>query len=142
MLMLASKVGLVDAIDERLGILRKHRPYRDSDHILNIAFNLLCGGRVLDDIEVRRNDTAFLDALGARTIPDPTTAGDFCRRFDASAVHPRPDEHELLTTVAPFAVVVGADLRDGLRVRVPLGLGDGRVEVPRGLGRGARARER
>jgi hypothetical protein len=36
----------------------------------------------LDDIEVRRNDAAFLDALGARTIPDPTTAGDYCRRFD------------------------------------------------------------
>jgi len=87
MLMLASKVGLVDALDEKLGILKKHRPYRDSDHILNIAFNILCGGRVLDDIEVRRNDTAFLDALGARTIPDPTTAGDFCRRFDASALH-------------------------------------------------------
>lgn len=86
MLMLASKVGLVDAIDDHLGILRRHRPYRDSDHVLNIAFNLLCGGRVLDDIEVRRNDTAFLDALGARMIPDPTTAGDFCRRFDADAI--------------------------------------------------------
>jgi len=30
---------------------------------------------------VRRNDEVFLDALGAETIPDPTTAGDFCRRF-------------------------------------------------------------
>ena len=40
----------------------------------------------LDDIEVRRNDGAFLDALGARTIPDPTTAGDFCRRFDAAQI--------------------------------------------------------
>jgi hypothetical protein len=87
MLMLASKVGLVDAIDERLEILRRHRPYRDSDHVLNIALNILCGGRVLDDIEVRRNDTSFLDALGARTIPDPTTAGDFCRRFDSDAIH-------------------------------------------------------
>ncbi len=52
----------------------------------NIAYNVLCGGKVLDDIEVRRNDAAFLDALGARTIPDPTTAGDFCRRFDGDGV--------------------------------------------------------
>jgi hypothetical protein len=59
---------------------------RGSDHVLNIAYNLLCGGQVLDDIEVRRNDVAFLDALGTRAIPDPTTAGDFCRRFDAEAV--------------------------------------------------------
>jgi hypothetical protein len=41
---------------------------------------------VLDDIETRRNDLVFLDALGARSIPDPTTAGDYCRRFDAEAV--------------------------------------------------------
>ena len=43
--------------------------------------DVLCGGRTLDDIELRRNDLAYLDALGARAIPDPTTAGDFCRRF-------------------------------------------------------------
>ena len=28
----------------------------------------------------------YLDALGARAIPDPTTAGDFCRRFSADDV--------------------------------------------------------
>jgi Transposase DDE domain group 1 len=78
---LARAIGLVDALDAGLAILKRRRPYSESDHILNIAFNILCGGRVLDDIEVRRNDVAFLDALGARTIPDPTTAGDFCRRF-------------------------------------------------------------
>ena len=76
-------IGLVDRIDRELQVLKMHRPYRDSDHVLNIAFNALCGGRSLEDIEVRRNDVAFLDALGARTIPDPTTAGDYCRRFAA-----------------------------------------------------------
>jgi hypothetical protein len=30
---------------------------------------------------LRRTDEAYLDALGAERIPDPTTAGDFCRRF-------------------------------------------------------------
>lgn len=86
MLKLARKVGLVDSIDRGLELLKRHRPYSESDHVLNIAFNALAGGRVLDDIEVRRNDAAFLDSLGARTIPDPTTAGDFCRRFAASDV--------------------------------------------------------
>lgn len=83
---LAHRVGLVRALDERLPILMIRRPYSEADHILNIAYNLICGGHVLDDIEVRRNDAAFLDALGARTIPDPTTAGDFCRRFSAEQV--------------------------------------------------------
>lgn len=78
---LARKLGLVRAIDGQLGILKQHRPYFDSDHVLNIALNLLCGGQSLEDIELRRNDAVFLDALGARAIPDPTTAGDFCRRF-------------------------------------------------------------
>ena len=79
-------VGLPEAIDQQLGILKRARPYRDSDHILNIAYNVLCGGQVLDDIEVRRNDAAFLDMLGAEAIPDPTTAADFCRRFDGEGV--------------------------------------------------------
>src|SRR5262245_10608057 len=83
---LARKVGLVAALDTRLPILKRRRPYSEADHVLNIAYNILCGGAVLDDIEVRRNDGAFLDALGARTIPDPTTAGDFCRRFRAEQV--------------------------------------------------------
>ena len=83
---LVRDLGLPELLDSRLGILKRARPYQDSDHVLNIAYNLLCGGQVLDDIEVRRNDTAFLDALGARAIPDPTTAGDFCRRFDSEAI--------------------------------------------------------
>lgn len=83
---LVRSMGLPEAIDAQLGILKRARPYHDSDHILNIAYNVLCGGRVLDDIEVRRTCAAYLDMLGAEAIPDPTTAGDFCRRFDGDAI--------------------------------------------------------
>lgn len=85
-LQLARKIGLVDAIDQRLRLLKVHRPYHESDHVLNLAFNALCHGDCLQDLELRRNDAVFLDALGAQRLPDPTTAGDFCRRFDADAV--------------------------------------------------------
>jgi hypothetical protein len=78
---LARQLGLVEAIDSRLQVLLIHLPYHDSDHVLNIAYNPLCDGTCLQDIELRRNDENFLNALGARRIPDPTTAGDFCRRF-------------------------------------------------------------
>lgn len=78
---LVKKTGLAEHIDEKLRLLKVHAPYHESDHVLNIAYNALCGGRTLDDIELRRNDRVFLDALGAKSIPDPTTAGDFCRRF-------------------------------------------------------------
>lgn len=78
--------GLVKRLDERLELLKVHLPYHESDHVLNIAYNILCGGRTLDDIELRRNDEVFLDAMGVEAIPDPTTAGDFCRRFKAEDV--------------------------------------------------------
>ncbi len=83
--LLVRKLGLPSCIDSQLRILQRPRPYHDSDHVLNIAYNIICGGHVLDDIELRRNDVSFLEALGARAIPDPTTAGDFCRRFDEAA---------------------------------------------------------
>ncbi len=83
---LAVRSGLVANIDSRLHVLKVHQPYHESDHVLNIAYNVFCGGQTLDDIELRRNDEVFLDALGVDAIPDPTTAGDFCRRFAASDV--------------------------------------------------------
>ena len=85
--LLARKIGLIDAIDRRLQLLIIHLPYHESDHVLNLAYNALCDGTCLQDLELRRQDEVFLDAIGARRIPDPTTAGDFCRRFKAHNVH-------------------------------------------------------
>jgi len=78
---LAQHTGLVDAIDRHVEVLKVALPYHESDHVLGIAYNVLCGGTCLQDIEQRRQDEVYLDALGTQRIPDPTTAGDFCRRF-------------------------------------------------------------
>jgi hypothetical protein len=78
---LATQTGLVEAIDRRVRVLKVHLPYHESDHVLGLAYNALCGGTCLQDIELRRQNEVYLDALGAQRIPDPTTAGDFCRRF-------------------------------------------------------------
>ena len=51
-----------------------------------MAYNVACGGTRLEDIERLRHDTAYMNALGAKLIPDPTTAGDFCRRFGTEDV--------------------------------------------------------
>jgi len=88
---MAEEIGLPRAIDERVHVLKLHAPYHESDHVLNIAYNALCGGRCLEDIELRRNDEVFLDALSTARIPDPTTAGDFCRRFDRFKIRQRMD---------------------------------------------------
>src|SRR6266571_78373 len=67
-------------------LLKVHLPYHESDHVLNIAYNILAGGERLEDIEYRRQDEVFLNGLGAERIPDPTTAGDFTRRFSQSDI--------------------------------------------------------
>ncbi|MGH9305240.1 MAG: transposase, partial [Acidimicrobiales bacterium] len=83
---LVEAVGLAEEIDASVALLKIHHPYHESDHVLNVAYNALVGGRCLEDIEARRNDAVFLDGLGAKSLPDPTTAGDFCRRFDESSI--------------------------------------------------------
>jgi hypothetical protein len=84
--LMGHKLGLARDIDERLQLLKRHLPYHESDHVLTLAYNALLGGQRLEDIELRRNDEAFLDGLGAQRIPDPTTSGDFTRRFDQGAI--------------------------------------------------------
>jgi hypothetical protein len=76
------KLDFVTKVNDHLKLFKIHKPYHESDHVLNIPFNILTGGRTLDDIEHKRNDGAYLDAIGAESIPDPTTAGDFTRRFE------------------------------------------------------------
>ncbi len=84
--LLARKIGLLKEIDNNLELLKRHLPYHESDHVANMAYNILAGGTCLEDIELLRKNPAWLDALGAQIIPDPTTAGDFLRRFEEQDV--------------------------------------------------------
>jgi hypothetical protein len=83
---LACQLGLIDAIDRRLRLLHIHLPYHESDHVLALAYLPLCGSTCLQDLELLRHDEVLLNALGARRRPDPTTAGDFCRRFTPATI--------------------------------------------------------
>jgi len=85
--LLVRRLGLIEAIDRRLELLKIHLPYHESDHVLALAYLPLCGGTCIEDLELLRNDEVFLDAVGARRIPDPTTAGDFCRRFTEESLY-------------------------------------------------------
>jgi hypothetical protein len=74
-------------IDQRVHVLKIHLPYHESDHVLAQALNLYVGGEGLEDQAALQNDEGVLRMLGACRIPDPTTAGDFLRRFDEK-IHP------------------------------------------------------
>ena len=82
--LLVQQLGLADAIDRDLHLLKRHVPYFESDHVLNLTYNLLAGGTCLQALELLRNNENYLDVLDAQRIPDPTTAGDFLRRFEAA----------------------------------------------------------
>ena len=84
--LLVKRLKLRETIDRHVPLFKIYNPYTESDHVLNIAYNLLCNGQNLEDLERLRHDAAYLDALGAARIPDPTTAGDFCRRFSAAHI--------------------------------------------------------
>ena len=117
---LVSKLGLAGEINRRLALLKRHLPYHESDHVLNIAYNMLCGGARLEDLGALRNNAAYMDALGAEVIPSPTAAGDFTRRFGEAdvielqecinAVRPRlwrGRGRDLLGPVAPSSTWTG-----------------------------------
>jgi DDE family transposase len=82
--LLVQRLGLADAIDRDLHLLKRHVPYFESDHVLNLSYNLLAGGTCLENLELLRNNETYLNVLDAQRIPDPTTAGDFLRRFEAA----------------------------------------------------------
>ena len=83
---LVTRLGLDDAINENVGLLKTHVPYFESDHVLNISYNVMTGGTCLEDIDRLRDDASYADCLSAERIPDPTTAGDFLRRFDPADI--------------------------------------------------------
>ena len=84
--LMVQRLGLIEDLNQNLKLLKVHLPYHESDHLLNLAYNIRAGGVRLEDIELRRQDENFLNGLDAQRIPDPTTAGDFTRRFDEADI--------------------------------------------------------
>jgi hypothetical protein len=78
---MVTELGIPNALNAELHLLKFHMPYHESDHILTMVYNTMAGGQCLDDLKDRRNDEALLNMLGAVRIPDSSTAGDFLRRF-------------------------------------------------------------
>ena len=84
--LLVQRLGLPEALNTQLHLLKRHVPYFESDHILNLTYNFLAGGQTINDLELLRNNETYLNVLGAQRIPDPTTAGDFLRRFKPKSI--------------------------------------------------------
>lgn len=79
-------LGMPQILDEALSLLRSHRPFTESDHVLTHVYNLFVGGTCIEDIGHLQGSEPVRRLLGAVRIPDPTTAGDFLRRFDEGSL--------------------------------------------------------
>ncbi len=78
---LVRRLAVPRALNGALSLLRSHRPFTEADHILTHAYNLFVGGTCIEDIANLQGSEPVRRMLGAVRIPDPTTAGDFLRRF-------------------------------------------------------------
>ena len=80
---LVTKLHLPELLNAQVSVLKRHLPYWESDHILSQCYNILTGGKPLQDINRLRLDEGYLEALGVERLPAPSTAGDFLRRLEA-----------------------------------------------------------
>jgi len=83
---LVRSIGLGRAVDRAVKILKERRPYSESDHVLTQVYNLYIGGSSIEDISYLQCSESARRILGARRLPDPTTAGDFLRRFNEGSL--------------------------------------------------------
>jgi hypothetical protein len=104
-LLLARDVDVITEIGRNLHLLKWHLPYHESDHVLYIALNILAGGQWIEHLELRRNDEVYLNPLGAERIPDPTTAGEFCRRFCPADVLTLMEIHAYIRATPPHTAL-------------------------------------
>ncbi len=106
--LLVQRRGLVEEIDQDLELLKVHPPYHESDHLLNIAHNVLVGGERLEDIELRRRDESFPGRIGGTTPP-----GSGHRRRFFSALQRRAD-HGVAGVPQPDAAAGVAATAEGI----------------------------
>lgn len=83
---LVRSLGIGRDLNRELSLLASHRPFHESDHVLTHVYNLYAGGTCIEDIADLQTSEPVRRMLGADRIPDPTTAGDFLRRFDEDAL--------------------------------------------------------
>jgi hypothetical protein len=46
--LMGQRLGLAEEIDGRVKLLKRHLPYHESDHVLNLAYNALLDGQRLE----------------------------------------------------------------------------------------------
>lgn len=93
-------------------LFKRHAPYHESDHVLALAYTLYADGTCLEDQGALQGSEAVRRMVGACRIPDPTTAGDFLRRFRTAQ-----DVEQLSEVIDEVEEAVWSKLARGARRR-------------------------
>ena len=78
---MAEALSIPKILDAQVKVKKRERGYPESEHILALAANAFVGGDYLDDSGSVERGCGHPEGDWPSDIPDPTTAGDFCRRF-------------------------------------------------------------
>jgi hypothetical protein len=82
---LVRNLDIARRLDAGVRVFKRHTPYCESDHVLALTYTLYTEGTCLEDQGALQGSEAVRRLVGACRIPDPTTAGDFLRRFKSAA---------------------------------------------------------
>ena len=90
---LARLLKFARCVDQRVEVLKIHQGYRESDHLYHLLNSLLAGASCIEDLGRLQEDPFYKELCGVDKVSDPTTMGDFLRRFERSDLD---DLHEAI----------------------------------------------
>lgn len=78
---LARKLQFVRHINQCVRVLKIRQGYGESDHLYHLLSALFAGAGCVEDLGQFKDNTAYKKSLEVESVTDPTTMGDFLRRF-------------------------------------------------------------
>ena len=78
---LARKVRFAQHIAEHVKVLKLHQGYGESDHLFHLLSAQFAGASCVEDLGRLQDDEMYRKMLGVERVSDPSTMGDFLRRF-------------------------------------------------------------
>ena len=79
---LAHQLQFHQKVDEQVGVLKIQQGYRESDHLFHLLSSIVAGASCIEDLQRLQEDEVYKQLAGVDTVTDPTTIGDFLRRFE------------------------------------------------------------
>lgn len=84
---LARKVRFSEHIAAHVRVLKVHQGYGESDHLFHLLSALFAGASCVEDIAQLQGDQTYRKLAGVERVTDPSTMGDFLRRFGRADIN-------------------------------------------------------